>query len=100
MNITKTVNENTVTLALSGRLDTITQAELASELDKVFEQGKVNLVFDFSTLDYISSAGLRVMLTAQKRVNALGTTLKIVGTKTEVKEIFEITGFAGIMDLE
>lgn len=100
MNITKTVNENTVTLALSGRLDTVTQAELASELDQVLAPGKVNLVFDFSALDYISSAGLRVMLTAQKRVNALGATLKIVGAKTEVKEIFEITGFNGIMTIE
>jgi anti-sigma B factor antagonist len=100
MNITKTVTEDTVTITLSGRLDTITQAELASELDKVFEQGKVNLVFDFTALDYISSAGLRVMLTAQKRVNSLGTTLKIVGTKPEVKEIFEVTGFTGIMNLE
>jgi anti-sigma B factor antagonist len=100
MIITKSVNENTVTLALAGRLDTITQAELASELDQVFESGKVNLIFDFSALDYISSAGLRVMLVAQKRVNALGVTLKIVGAKPEVKEIFEVTGFTGIMTIE
>jgi anti-sigma B factor antagonist len=100
MTITKTSNGDTVTLALSGRLDTITQAELAGELDKVFEVGKVNLLFDFSALDYISSAGLRVMLSAQKRVNALGAAMKITGAKPEVKEIFEVTGFTGIMTLE
>jgi anti-sigma B factor antagonist len=100
MKITKTVNGETVTLALSGRLDTITQAELAGELEKVFAAGKVNLIFDFSALDYISSAGLRVMLTAQKRVNALGAVMKITGAKPEVQEIFEVTGFTGIMTIE
>lgn len=100
MTITTTKNGNSVTLALLGRLDTVTQAELANELEHIFEADKVSLVFEFSALDYISSAGLRVLLTAQKKVNALGTTMKIVGAKTEIKEIFEITGFNGIMSIE
>jgi anti-sigma B factor antagonist len=100
MTITTTSTGDTVTIALSGRLDTVTQAELARELDQVFAAGKVNLVFDFTALYYISSAGLRVMLTAQKRVNALGATMKISGAKPEVKEIFEVTGFTGIMTIE
>ena len=99
MNITKSVQENTVTLALTGRLDTVTQAELANELTKVFEADPIHLVFDFTALDYISSAGLRVLLTAQKKVNALGTSMKIVGAKPEIKEIFEVTGFSGIMTI-
>lgn len=100
MNISKTRNDDTVTLALAGRLDAVTHTELASELEQVFAQGKVNLVFDLSALDYISSAGLRVFLTAQKKVNALGTTMKIIGAVPAVKEIFELTGFAGIMTIE
>ena len=100
MNIQTSQSENTVTLALSGRLDTITQAELSSELEKILVGDKVNLIFEFSSLDYISSAGLRVLLTAQKKINVLGTTMKIVGAKPEIKEIFEMTGFAGIMTIE
>jgi anti-sigma B factor antagonist len=100
MNIQTTKSGNRVTLALSGRLDTLTQAELSGELEKVLASEKVNLVFEFSALDYISSAGLRVLLTAQKKINALAGTMKIVGARPEIKEIFEMTGFAGIMTIE
>jgi anti-sigma B factor antagonist len=100
MTVNQTQDGNNITLALSGRLDTVTQGELAETLEKIFETGKVNLIFDFSALDYISSAGLRVLLTAQKKVNSLGTAMKITGAKPEVKEIFEMTGFADIMSVE
>lgn len=100
MTINTIRNENTVTIALEGRLDTVTQDELAKELENIFSEEKVNLIFELSSLNYISSAGLRVLLTAQKKVNALGTTMKIVGAKPEIKEIFEVTGFAGIMTIE
>ncbi|HYH04568.1 MAG TPA: STAS domain-containing protein [Bacillota bacterium] len=100
MQINKSRIENTITLALVGRLDTVTQAELAKELEAVFANENVNLVFDFAALTYISSAGLRVLLAAQKKVNVLGMTMKIVGANPEVKEIFEVTGFAGIMTIE
>jgi anti-sigma B factor antagonist len=96
MNIQTTKSGNNVTLALAGRLDTITQAELSGELEKVLTSEKVNLVFELSSLDYISSAGLRVLLSAQKKINALGTTMKLTGAKPEIKEIFEMTGFTGI----
>lgn len=99
MNIVRTQNESAITLALSGRLDTVTQAELAAELEKVFETGKADLVFDLAALEYLSSAGLRVLLSAQKKVNALGVKMKIVGANDTVKEIFEVTGFADIMDI-
>jgi anti-sigma B factor antagonist len=100
MIITKTNNDNTITLVLSGRLDSVTQSQLADSLAEVFTPGPVNLVFNFTALDYISSAGLRVLLTAQKKVNASGNTMKIVGVKPEIKEIFEMTGFTGIMTIE
>lgn len=100
MNIVRTQNESAVTLALSGRLDTVTQAELAAELEKVFAAGKADLVFDLTALEYISSAGLRVLLSAQKKVKALGAKMKIAGANATVKEIFEVTGFADIMTIE
>jgi anti-sigma B factor antagonist len=99
MKITKNTSGNTTTLALQGRLDTVTSTQLANELSAVFEGGAVNIVFDFSALEYISSAGLRVVLTAQKKVNALGTEMKITGANETVKEIFDITGFSGIINI-
>lgn len=99
MKITKNTSGNTTTLALQGRLDTVTSTQLANELSAIFEGEVVNLVFDFATLEYISSAGLRVILTAQKKVNALGTEMKIIGANESVKEIFDITGFSGIMKI-
>lgn len=76
MKITKSCNGNTTTLALQGRLDTVTSTQLANELSPMFEGEAVNLIFEFAALEYISSAGLRVLLTAQKKVNALGTEMK------------------------
>lgn len=99
MKIVKTTTGNTVTLSIQGRLDTVTSTQLANELSGVFEGEAVNLVFEFSELEYISSAGLRVLLTAQKKTNALGTEMKIVGANEAVKEIFDITGFSGIMNI-
>ena len=99
MDITKKIDGSTITLTLAGRLDVVTSAQLSSELGTIFEQGAVNLVFDFSPLEYISSAGLRVMLTAQKKVNALGTTMKIMNVSETVKEVFDVTGFSGIMEI-
>ncbi|MDD2421263.1 MAG: STAS domain-containing protein [Heliobacteriaceae bacterium] len=99
MKITKKTSEDATTLALQGRLDTVTSTHLANELSAIFEGGAVNLVFDFTALEYISSAGLRVLLTAQKKVNVLGTEMKIIGANETVKEIFDITGFSGIMKI-
>ncbi len=99
MKITRNTSGNTTTLALQGRLDTVTSTQLANELSVIFEGGAVNLVFDFSVLEYISSAGLRVLLIAQKKVNALETEMKIIGANEAVKEIFDITGFSGIIKI-
>jgi anti-sigma B factor antagonist len=100
MEIKKTIDGNTTVLKLSGRLDTITSPQLGKELDTVFEAGAINLTFDLSALDYISSSGLRVLLSAQKKINSLGTSMKITGVNETVKEIFEVTGFTGILSIE
>ncbi len=99
MKITKNKQGDTITLVLKGRLDTVTSGQLANELSAIFFAGSVSLVFDFTDLEYISSAGLRVLLTAQKKVNALGTEMTIVGANETVREIFDITGFSAIMSI-
>jgi len=99
MEIKKNIEGNIVTLQLKGRLDTITSSQLEEELEDVFNEEKVELIFDFSVLDYISSSGLRVLLSAQKKINAMGTKMKIIGANEVVKEIFDATGFTKIMDL-
>ena len=98
MNIEKKTEGTTLTLALEGRLDTTTSPELeellASSLD-----GVTALVFDFAKLDYLSSAGLRVLLSAQKRMNKQGS-MKLVHVNDAVKEVFDITGFADFLTVE
>ena len=97
MNINKTINNDTMTLAVSGRLETTT----APELEKVIKaelEGISNLTFDFSDLEYISSAGLRVLLSAQKIMNKQGD-MKVCGANDIVTEIFEVTGFSDILTI-
>ncbi len=100
MEIKRNRQEQNTFLSLSGRLDTMTSNELASTLSEVFEEGFENLVFDLSGLDYISSAGLRVFLSAQKKINAEGLQMKVVGSNESVKEVFEVTGFTSIIKIE
>lgn len=100
MEIRRTIGEDTITIEVEGRLDTVTSSQLEQEVSEVFEEEKSNIVFDFTSLEYISSAGLRVLLAAQKQVNALGTEMRIVGANDVVKEIFEITGFSDIMQID
>jgi len=100
VDIIKTMDSGIVTLTLSGRLDTLTSGELAKELDELFADNVPNIVFNFEQLDYVSSAGLRVLLSAQKKVSSAGATMKITGANDNIKEIFEITGFSSFMTIE
>ena len=88
-----TININnegsTISIALSGRLDTTTAPELEQKYDDVFKENK-ELIFDFNGLDYISSAGLRVMLLAQKQANKQNLKMKVINVCPEINEIFEI----------
>jgi anti-sigma B factor antagonist len=97
MNIAKTKNETALTLALEGRLDTVTAPELEATLKSELE-GVTELVFDLEKLDYISSAGLRVLLSAQKTMNRQGS-MKVLHANETILEIFEITGFSDILTL-
>lgn len=98
MNINKTIENETLTLALSGRLDTTTAPELEAVLDSGLG-GVRELVFDFSELEYISSAGLRVILKAQKTMNTQGS-MKLTHVNDEIMEVFDITGFVDILVIE
>lgn len=98
MTIEKKIENGNVTLMISGRLDTTTAPELEKTLDSVLD-GTKELVFDMAGLEYISSAGLRVILKAQKTMNAQGS-MKLTGVNDSIMEVFDITGFLDILTIE
>ena len=98
MTIRKTKNGAVLSLAVEGRLETTTAPELEAVVNNELA-GVTDLTFDFTALDYISSAGLRVLLSVQKKMNAQGT-MKVVGVNEIVNEVFEITGFSDILTIE
>ena len=100
MTITKTTNANNISLSIAGRLDTVTSVQLSNELDKIFAEGAFNLFLDLKGLEYISSAGLRVLLVAQKQVSSQGTKLELTGVNETVKQVLDITGFSGILTIK
>ena len=97
MTINKNLNGNQLTIALEGRLDTTTAPELEAEL-KMSLDNVNSLIFDLDKLDYISSAGLRVLLSAQKIMSKKGG-MKVTHVNEIVQEVFEVTGFADILDI-
>ena len=95
MNINIEKNNGVTLMKLEGRLDTITAPELEKAINDEGEALK-NLVLDFKGVDYISSAGLRVLLTAQKKMNAQGY-MELINVGETVMDVFEMTGFADIL---
>ena len=98
LNIAKNTENNTLTVSLAGRLDTTTAPELEQEL-KASLDGVSELIIDMAALEYISSAGLRVLLSAQKLMNWQGQ-MKVVHVSETIMEIFEVTGFSDILTIE
>ncbi len=98
MTIEKKLNGKTLEIALQGRLDTTTSPDLEAELKKSLD-GVDNLVMDFSKLEYISSAGLRVLLSAHKIMATKGG-MKIINVNEIVHEVFDVTGFVDILNIE
>ena len=98
LNIEKKKEGSKLELVLAGRLDTTTTPELEKEL-KASLDGVDELVFDMASLEYISSAGLRVLLSAQKIMNKQGT-MKVLHVNETIMEIFEVTGFSDILAIE
>lgn len=98
MTISKKLDGTTLTVALDGRLDTTTAPDLEQEM-KTSLEGVKTLIFDFEKLEYISSAGLRVLLSTQKVMNKQGE-MKVTKVNETVSEVFEVTGFSDILTIE
>ena len=97
MEIVKKTDGKKLTIELEGRLDTINSPQLDNEL-KASLGGVEELVFDLTKLDYISSAGLRVLLSAQKTMNKQGS-MTVCNVNSTILEIFEITGFSDVLTI-
>ncbi|MBQ9872095.1 MAG: STAS domain-containing protein [Eubacterium sp.] len=98
MTISKNQDGNNLVIALEGRLDTTTSPDLEKELKESLD-GIESLTFDLGALDYISSAGLRVLLSAQKTMNKQGD-MVVKNVSEEIMEVFEVTGFSDILTIE
>ena len=98
MKINKSMNNGKLWIALEGRLDTTTAPELEQALKNDMDTA-TELTLDFAKLDYISSAGLRVLLSAHKTMAKKGG-MKVVNANEMVKEVFDVTGFADILTVE
>ena len=98
MTIEKKLDGSILEIALQGRLDTITSPQLESEMITALDD-ITELIIDLAGLEYISSAGLRVLLTAQKKMNKQGT-MTIRNVNSAVMDVFEVTGFVDILNIE
>ncbi len=98
MTVNKTKEGNKLTVAIEGRVDTTTAPVLENELKGAID-GVEALVLNFSGVEYISSAGLRVLLSVQKIMNRQGE-MKVTNVSEDIMEIFEVTGFSDILTIE
>ena len=98
MEINKSINGSELTVALVGRLDTTTAPALEAEMNASLG-GITELILDFEKLEYVSSAGLRVILACQKTMNKQGN-MKLINVCADIMEVFEITGFSDILTIE
>ena len=98
MKIEKNLNEKNLVIELEGRLDTTTAPQLEEELKNSLD-GVTELVLDLGALEYISSAGLRVLLSAYKTMRGQGS-MKITNANELVQEVFEVTGFSDFLPIE
>lgn len=98
MTIEKKLNGENALLVVAGRLDTQTAPELEAVLDEILVSTK-DLTFDLTALEYVSSAGLRVILKAQKAMNQKGA-MRLTGVNDSIMEVFDITGFLDILTIE
>jgi anti-anti-sigma factor len=99
MEITEQKSAGVVTLRLSGRLDTTTARAFEDKILGRIESGERHVVIDLAQLDYISSAGLRVIVLAGKRLSAANGKLVLCSLKDQVREVFDIAGFSSIFSI-
>ena len=99
MNIDKTYDDKDLTVKVEGRIDTITSQELEASLNEEIDNFD-SLTLDFDELEYISSAGLRVLIATQKKLKANDTPLTIINVNDTIKEIFRMSGFDKILTIQ
>ncbi|MEA4890106.1 MAG: STAS domain-containing protein [Clostridiaceae bacterium] len=100
MNIKETKKNKVTVLVVEGRIDSTTSAELEKKLISLIEtDGVKDIAMDFTAMDYISSAGLRVLLMAAKKAGKLGGKAVLAGLNANVKEVFDISGFSNILSI-
>ena len=97
MEITTTENGDVSVIDIQGHLDTNTSPDAEASINALIEAGTSKILINFATLDYISSAGLRVLLATAKKLKAAGGDLKICGLNDTVQEVFDISGFSSIL---
>lgn len=100
MNVEITQTDNQVTVTLEGRLDTVTSSEFEKKLTPYLSMSAVELIMDCSAMEYISSAGLRVVLMAHKSITAKGGRFIVRNLSKEVRSVFDMTGFSRILTIE
>ena len=98
MNLTKKINDTELTVAIEGRVDTVTSPEL-DKLIKESVDGMDSLVIDMKDVEYISSAGLRVLLSSHKLMSKKGG-MTVINAGEDIMEIFEVTGFSDILNIK
>lgn len=99
MTLTETRQENTIQISIEGRVDTSSSPDLQNAVLLAFQKTS-KLILDFTQVAYISSAGLRALLIGQKTANSKGGSLIITNVSPVVMEVFEVTGFAEILNIE
>jgi anti-anti-sigma factor len=98
MEIIKIETNEGTELTLKGRLDTVTASKLQTNLSEALQSSE-NVVLDFNGIEYVSSAGLRVLLQGQKAAQGAGKSMKLKNVSSEVMEVFDVTGFTGILTI-
>jgi anti-anti-sigma factor len=99
MTINKTQENGKLILAIEGKLDTATAPQLQDVLIPAFDESS-EIILDFSKLEYVSSAGLRVLLMGEKKAKAKGGSLTLTGVSVEIMEVFEMTHFSDFLTIE
>lgn len=100
MEIKMTQNDSELTMAISGRLDTNAAPKLIAQMDENLVEGVKAFTLDMADCDYVASSGLRAILGAQKKMNSLQGTMVVKNVVSDVMEVFEMTGFADILNFE
>ena len=100
MEIKKVQNDSQLTMTISGRLDTNAAPKLIADIEESLVEGVREFVLDMEECDYVASSGLRAILGAQKKMNALQGSMVVKNVVSDVMEVFEMTGFADILTFE